>query len=751
MFESEQDTGRVLYSERRPRQAGDMDEAEIALMASRTNTPVPKTSFLDSAEGQHIHQRLYGAYLHEMDRQNENRMEMQRDDDLFDHLHYTEEELAAYEARGQIPIVYNITQTTINWVLGAQRRSPTDYRVLPRTKLGSKAADAKSQVLKHVADTNRSEFEWANAYASAVRVGLGWMECGQGQPEEGTKVFERSEDWRHMLWDSTAKRFDLQDARYIFRAKWLDTDLAQALWSKRAGLIRTSADTGKFWGGLDDMGDDPMDAQEEAYFEGKSTRGNGRANFWRSRVRVVEAWFKRVVPKVAFVRGGQFHGEMFDDFSAGHWNDILQGVATLSMRPAEVIHVGLFTDHGLIALQRSPFRHNRYPFTPVWGYRRASDGMPYGMIRGIRDVQRSFNKQKSKALHYLASTRVMVEEGAVHDLDTLRTEAARPDAVIVYKQGRPAPAIDIQADKAGVHVEMARDDAALIQSIGGVTDENMGRKTNATSGIAIERRQSQGQLATSIFPDNLRQAKAIHGEKLMVLIEMFYTAKDVIRITDSRGRPDWLELNAGDEDAIGAFKADFVLGEEDWRATSRQANFELMMGMLKDLANTAPQLVLSIIDLVIEGSDVPKKDEIVKRIREQNGMDDPDADPENPDPATMAKKQAAKEQSDLARRAAYADVMSKESEAKKKAAEAAKTASDVGNAHIDRLMKAVEAAVAVAGAQAVIDAADQVLQQASQAEVEAGRAAASQVAPQEQPMQPEIGLQQPVTPAAEMA
>lgn len=733
MFDPKNDSqdfsGNVIYSPRRPRQPGDIDENERTGLAKRSGVPIPGVSELDGAQAQAIWSQLRGSYTHELDRQADNREQMAADDALFDHSHYTDDELASYAERGQTPIVYNISQTTVNWVLGSQRRAPTDYRVLPRKKEGGKAADAKSQLLKHLSDTNRSEFEWSQAFSSAVRAGIGWMECGQGRPDEGTKVFDRAEDWRFMLWDSTSRRYDLMDSRYIHRSKWLDSDLAMSIWHKRKGVVEQSADVSRQWGITDDMGDDPMDSQETGYFEHDSSRFRGQAGFMRARVRVVETWFKRVDPKAAFMRGGQFHGEMFDDWSPGHWKEIVDGVATLSVRPTEVIHVALYTDAGLLSLQRSPFRHNRYPFTPVWGYRRANDGLPYGMIRGIRDIQRSFNKQKSKALHYLASTRVTVEQGAVDDLEELRVEAARPDAMIVHKPGRPAPRIEVQADMAGVHIEMARDDANLIQSVGGVTDENMGRRTNATSGIAIQRRQDQGQLATSMFFDNMRQSRGIHGEKLMILIESYYTAKDVIRITDARGKPDWLNINSGDEDAIGAFKADFVMGEEDWRISSRAAQFEMMMGVLKDLGATAPQLVLAIIDLVIEGSDVPKRDEIVKRIRQFANLDDPDADPDNPDPETQAKKAQQAEQNDLARRAAWADVLTKEAEARKKGADATKAESVMGDAHIDRLMKAIDAAVAVAGAPAVVAAAERVLLQASQAEVQAKQQAGAPVAP----------------------
>ncbi|MGK7464861.1 hypothetical protein ACSQ93_22670, partial [Salmonella enterica] len=80
------------------------------------------------------------------------------------------------------------------------------------------------------------------------------------------------------------------------------------------------------------------------------------------------------------------------------------------------------------------------------------------------------------------------------------------------------------------------------------------------------------------------------------------------------------------------------------------------------------------------------RDEIVKRIRQFANLDDPDADPDNPDPETQAKKAQQAEQNDLARRAAWADVLTKEAEARKKGADATKAESVMGDAHIDRLM-----------------------------------------------------------------
>jgi hypothetical protein len=738
MFESDDKTqryevsGSVSYDRRRQGSPGD----DFMERLERARTPALKTSLLDSNLANYLHAKLLGSYTRELDRQAENRLDMAMDEDFYDHIQFTEEEIAILAARGQAPIVFNMIQTTVNWVLGSQRRAPMDYRILPRKKAGLESAERKTQLLKHVSDTNRSEYEWSTAFAKAVKTGLGWVETGQGRPEDGNIVYVREEDWRSMLWDSTARRYDLQDARYEFRTKWLDVDIAANLWPHRQGIIAAAAQnatSGLY--DLDNMGDEPMDSQEVAHFQdvGPSSRGNQNFATERERVRVVEGWFKRPIPNAQIIRGGQFNGELFDEWSQGHINDLYSGVSTLVTRPREVIHVALFTDAGLLDLRRSPYRHNRFPFTPLWGYRRARDGMPYGMIRGLRDIQRDLNKRASKALHHLSTTRVLVEDSAVDDIEVLRDEAARPDAVIVYKAGRAAPQVHSDTGLAAAHVDLMNRDAQMIQQVGGVTDENMGRKTNATSGKAIIARQDQGQLATSMFFDNLRQSRLIHGEKELVMVEQFYTDEDVFRVTDARGNPDYVAINDGDpRNAISDHKADFIISEEDWRATARQAQAEQLLDLAGKLAATAPQLVLNILDLVVEALDVPKRDELVKRIRQLTGQADPDADPNNPDPETLAMQEQKAKESALAERQAMAAIEEAEGKARKINAEAMKATASIPADAIATMKAAFEAALAIAGAPAVSAAADQILSDAMAAAGMLGQQPAA-AQPQPQP------------------
>lgn len=682
----------------------------------------PQASDMDSPENRALWKKLIGYYTHELDAQSENRRQMAMDEDFYDSIQFTDEEVATLEARGQIPMVFNITKTTINWVLGSQKRAPKDFRVLPRTKAGQLSAQRKSELLKHVNDSNLAEFEVADAFAQAVKAGMGWLESCRGSADDGSKVIVRAEDWRAMLWDSTARRYDMKDARYIFRTKWLDEDVVAAMWPNRKGVIENSSRSVAYNIGDDDsLGDDAMDSAEEAHFDlAGGTIRRADTTYDRRRIRVIEAWFK-IPKKVEVVHGGQFSGELFDPWSVGQIKEINAGIASKVAAMREVIHMAILTDDGFLDLRTSPYRHNQYPFTPIWGYRRSRDGLPYGMIRDIRDPQRDFNRRAAKAQHYLATTRVTVEEGAVDDIEELRDEAARPDAVIVHKTGKAPPQIENNTNLASAHVEMMGMDQQLIQQIGGVTDENLGRRTNASSGIAIERRQNQGALATSTFFDNLRRSSITHGIKTMVLVEMFYDKEDEFRITDSRGNPDFKTINDGTpEGAVAEFKADFVMEEEDWRASARQAQAESLLQLSQQLAATAPQVVIGILDLVVEALDVPKRDELVKRIRNLTGAEDPDADPNNPTPEMQAKQAEAAKMKAMQERQANAAIMEQEAKARKLMAEAAAAEDKGSDAYIARLKAAFEAAIAIAGAPAVAAAADQILADAMQVEASNG-------------------------------
>jgi hypothetical protein len=200
-----------------------------------------------------------------------------------------------------------------------------------------------------------------------------------------------------MLWDSAGTELDLSDSRYVFRSKWVDLDIAKAIFTNRAGLLERSARDAEplmldGW-----FGDDAMDRAElEMDRIGSTARMPNR--FQRQRVRIIEGWFKKPAHAPS-LKGGMFSGELFDEYSRGHVETVNSGEAEIITKPTMRVHCALFTIGGLLWLGPSPYRHNRYPFTPIWGNRRGRDGLPYGMIRGLRSINEDINKRASKALY----------------------------------------------------------------------------------------------------------------------------------------------------------------------------------------------------------------------------------------------------------------------------------------------------------------------------------------------------------------
>jgi hypothetical protein len=334
-----------------------------------------------------------------------------------------------------------------------------------------------------------------------------------------------------------------------------------------------------------------------------------------------------------------------------------------------------------------------------------------------------------------------MDEGAVADLDDFAEEIARPDAIVVKKKGYDLQ-VDTDRELSAAHMQLMEVSMGMIQSLSGITDESLGRTTNATSGKAIIARQEQGSLATAPLFDNLRMARAYHGEKKLSLIEQFMSEHKQFRLTNARGNPTYVTVNDGlPENDIVRTKADFKISEAEYNATARAAQADALLNVVLQLAPVAPQLALLLLDLIIEKMDIPNGEEIVRRVRTITGAEDPDADPENPDPETIARMEAKTAQAAMEQRAAEANVRILEADASLKEAQTGKAAADAEKVirslpkdTLENYANALQIAIQMLQAAGAVDTADALI-------------AVANAAPQAQPPAPMAGAPMPTGPA----
>jgi hypothetical protein len=323
----------------------------------------------------------------------------------------------------------------------------------------------------------------------------------------------------------------------------------------------------------------------------------------------------------------------------------------------------------------------------------------------------------SKAQHILSSNKVIMDEGALPEgvsLDDFAEEVSRPDAIIVKRPGKEL-VINAERDLAAPHLDLMSRGINMIQQVGGVTDENLGRQTNAASGIAIQRRQDQGTLATNKPFDNLRLAAQMQGELQLSLLEQFCTEEKSFRITNERGSAAFHSINDGlPENEITRTKADFVIGEADWRNTMREAAATELLNVISKMP---PQIGLLVLDLAVEFMDIPNRDEIAKRIRGATGMKDPDQT--EPTPEEIAQAEAAQKSAQFQEAIAMAELENKQADTAVKLSTAAKNGiagqldqARTLNERVTATNTAMTAATAVITMPTIARVADGVLQEA---------------------------------------
>lgn len=689
-----------------------------------TSEPAPEATDAEQAQADQLdatHKKLINWYRQELSRQEDNRFQQSLDDDYYDGLQLTEEDLQVLNQRGQPPMVYNVLANSINWICGSEKRGRTDFSILPRSQEDGPAAERKTKYMKYLSDVNRITFHRSSAFEDAIKVGIGWLESGYQDEDDGEPIFSRTESWRNVLWDSAGSWITQEDWRYLFRSRWVDLDVAKALVQHIPGAadkMERSATDSVVMGGMFMLDGDPAMDQAEADREIAVRMAHEVTGFHRKRVRLIQCEYRE--PEVVKrLRGGPFNGQVFDQTDPRHGEQVANGAAIVVDKLMMRMRTALITPSEIIYDGPSIYRHNTFSLTPVWCFRRGRDGMPYGIVRNLRPIQDGVNKRASKALHILSTNKTLIEDGALSpDMkpEEFMDEMNRSDGVIRLAPGGLGR-IKTDADRGldESHLRLMEHDVGMIQQVGGVTDELMGRKTNAVSGVAVQARQEQGSLATSKPFDNLRLAVQMDGEKILSLVEQFATEQKQFRVTNMRGTPEFVTMNDGlPENDITRSKADFVVSEADWRATMRQAANETFGDLLSKMP---PQVALSLLDLWVETMDIENRDELVKRIRAINGQKDPDATQPTPEDlanqqAQQAQQQLQQQQQQLAMAEQQASIELKQAQAKKAGADVDVARSVAVNNYMTGANSGMSAATQVLTMPTIAKVADALLTQA---------------------------------------
>jgi hypothetical protein len=662
--------------------------------------------------------------------QADNRMEMAIDEDYYDSIQYEPEDLHIFEERNQAPLIYNIVKSTINWILGTELKLRVDYRILPRTKAGAIEAKTKTKVFKYVEDTSQAIYARTRAFEECIKAGLGWLEVGVRSNNEEAPLFIRSERWRNMWFDHLGLEPNGADWRYEFREKWIDLDIAQAMFPERKDDLKVLAE------GVNSLypylPDDVVVTDNASEFDLESDLDSlfgGPFDGARERVKLIECWY-RMPAQVQLLKMrdeqtpyGALDGTIYRKGQPDH--DYLVKGNYFSTFDAMVLTVRCAIWGGATYLQDilTPYNHNRFPFIPLFCYRRKRDNMPYGVIRDLRDPQSSFNKQKSRTIFILASNQMMYEKGAFDNPEKAHDEMQRPDGMIEYNKGAKVEPVK-QLPLAEAHIKMAQADQEFIENTAaGITRENLGKTEKDLSGKAIGKLQEQGAVVQGVFFDNYYFAFQCMGEILGVDIEQFFDKEQEILVTGDQSKDEFVKINEMTEEgelrnSITREKARFIVAKQDYRESIRMAMAQAFGDLVQNLSKTMPEVALALLDIAVEymGDVLPNSDEAIARIRKINKQHAPEDEmtPEEKDQLAKAKEQDQAQQQALEQiqqAMAQAKVAIEQSKATKQEAETMKAHVEAQMKKLEGFLKAMEVAGVISASPQIVAAADKLVKE----------------------------------------
>lgn len=264
-----------------------------------------------------------------------------------------------------------------------------------------------------------------------------------------------------------------------------------------------------------------------------------------------------------------------------------------------------------------------------------------GIVRDLKDPARMVNYSYSESIQtvalqnkipYIAAAEAIEDFEEYWKVANTSNAAYLPyNAYDTEGNALPKPERQQPAVLPTAQVQLLQVSTEQMRAASGQQNANFGIKSEAASGVGIQRLKVQGETATFHFPDNLRRALQYEAKVLIDLIPKIYDTKRVVRILGLDGKEEKAMLDpqaAGYQEVgneigqditpqdiqhifnpmVGTY--DVVIDTGPSFQTQRQEGF----AMMSDIASRNPKLMDVAGDVIIRNSDIPGADQIADRL-----------------------------------------------------------------------------------------------------------------------------------------
>jgi len=443
------------------------------------------------------------------------------------------------------------------------------------------------------------------------------------------EVRVETKDPLDIIIDPDAKEYDPRTWNEIFETKWMSIEeIEETYGQEKADKLRMIAEVGTT------LGADSMEYEDETYGDTDKENYHGAdypnnpedARTLRS-IRVVERQHYKLKDCILYVDpvtgdkrdvpydwGKKKREKFADDYGL-----------YIVEKKKRAVRWTVTADTVVLHDDWSPYEHfTLVPYFPYW--RR---GKPFGMVRNLISPQEQLNKISSQELHIVnttANSGWIVESGSLTGMtaDDLEEHGAETGLVLEFNRGSTPPG-KIPPNQIPTGLDrIAQKAASNIKQISGISDSMLGTDGAEVSGVAIQAKQNRGVLMIQVPLDNLKKTRQYLAEKVLNLVQRYYTEERVIQITDESDpfKPrEPMAINQVTPE--GQIINDLTLGEYDVIIATAPArdNFdEVQFAEAVELRKAGVPIPD---DLIVEYSHLARKANIAQRIRQMQGTEPP--------------------------------------------------------------------------------------------------------------------------------
>jgi hypothetical protein len=586
---------------------------------------------LSAAEEQTLAKRQWEAYTRARDHGHLDYVEIaQQCDAFYRGEQWDEADISALDDQGRPALTINTILPTVNTVLGEQSTRRADVQFKPRGNGNQEIADVLTKLYMQIGDNNKLEWLESQVFADGLIQDRGWFDVRIDFDDHiNGEVRVTTKDPLDIIIDPDAKEYDPRTWNEIFETKWMSLEEIEEIYGEaQADKLRMIAEVGTT------LGADSMEYEEETY--GDTDRDNFHGNDYPNNpedaralrsIRVVERQHYKLKDCMFYVDPvtGDQRPVPFDWTKKKRESFADDYGLYIVEKKKRVVRWTVTADTVVLHDDWSPYDHfTLVPYFPYW--RR---GKPFGMVRNLISPQEQLNKISSQELHIVnttANSGWIVESGSLTGMtaDDLEEHGAETGLVLEFNRGSTPPG-KIPPNQIPTGLDrIAQKAAQNIKTISGISDAMLGTDGAEVSGIAIQAKQNRGVLMIQVPLDNLKKTRQYLAEKVLNLVQRYYTEERVIQITDESNPFKPREPMAVNQvTPEGQIINDLTIGEYDVviaTAPSRDNYDEVQFAEAIQLRQAGVPIPD---DLIVEYSHLARKANIAQRIRQMQGTEPP--------------------------------------------------------------------------------------------------------------------------------